>query len=281
MKKFIISLALAFAAMSSANAQDWKPKVREQIEQANDSILEEGIKLYDYEKAAWLGTDLVIEHCKYKDELTGVIVYEATDGKLHCIAYDKYFLQCLFDYTFDESNSYSDAKRPLTQDEAKLIGMKTKMQEKCIETQTIQDCGPLNTDLIPLPNGNYRFYWLTGTTETNIVPIGNDYSFDFDENLNIIKQTKYHKSLLSMEIKEGVTSIIHSHLDDNPYMTPTDVCNYLLYARDCYNIQSFLVLSPALDGIHFMDDKANSIASITTAVLKKINKHQAKKNKQK
>ena len=53
--------------MSSSNAQDWKPKVREQIEQANDSILEEGIKLYNYEKAAWLGTDLVIEHCKYKD----------------------------------------------------------------------------------------------------------------------------------------------------------------------------------------------------------------------
>lgn len=257
-------------------------KLQEMTRPINDSIVNEGYKLYRYEKATWIGTDMVMEHCKYKDDLEGVIVYEATDGKLHCIAYDKFHLQCLLDYTFEENNTYSDVKRPLTEHEAKLVDMRLKMKAKCLETNMINVMECMNIGLIPLPNKCYRMYWLTGTSKSNVVPMGNDYSFDFDENLNIIKKTKYHNSFIPTEWPEGksVKTVMHSHLDDNPYMTPTDVCNFLLYALDCYEINDFQVISPALDCIHFFNGKTKQILSVAIDTIRKINKHSEKNKKE-
>ena len=281
-KSFLLLSFLVCSFSANVNAKKKMDvfKLQEMTRPINDSIYNEGYKLYTYEKAAWIGTDMFMEHCKYKDEFEGVIVYEATDGKLHCISYDKFHLQCLLDYTYDENNTYSDVKRPLTEYEAKLIDMRLKMKKKCLETNMINVMECMNTDLIPLPNNCYRMYWLTGTTKENLVPMGNDYSFDFDENLNIIKKTKYHNSFIPSGWPEGksVNSVMHSHLEDNPYMTPTDVCNYLLYARDCYKINDFQVISPALDCIHFMNGQKKEIITLTIDAIRKITKHSAKKD---
>ena len=278
---FLSLLVCSFSSSVSAKKKLDSYKLQAMMQPINDSIFNEGYKLYTYEKAAWMGTDMVLEHCKYKDDFEGVIVYEASDRKLHCIAYDKFHLQCLFDYTFDENNTYSDVKRPLTEYEAKLVDMRIKMKEKCLETNMINLQEGMNTDLIPLPGNCFRMYWLTGTSKENVVPMGNDYSFDFDENLNIVKKTKYHNSFIPMGWPEGksINSVMHSHLDDNPYMTPTDVCNFLLYARDCYKINDFQVISPALDCVHFMNGKDKGILSLTIDAIKEITKHSAKDNK--
>lgn len=278
---FLSLLVCSFSSSVSAKKKLDSYKLQAMMQPINDSIFNEGYKLYTYEKAAWMGTDMVLEHCKYKDDFEGVIVYEASDRKLHCIAYDKFHLQCLFDYTFDENNTYSDVKRPLTEYEAKLVDMRIKMMEKCLETNMINLQEGMNTDLIPLPGNCFRMYWLTGTSKENVVPMGNDYSFDFDENLNIVKKTKYHNSFIPMGWPEGksINSVMHSHLDDNPYMTPTDVCNFLLYARDCYKINDFQVISPALDCVHFMNGKDKGILSLTIDAIKEITKHSAKDNK--
>ena len=275
-------LICSFSINASAKKKMNVFKLQAMMQPINDSILTEGYKLYCYEKAAWIGTDMVVAHCKYMDDFEGVIVYEATDGKLHCIAYDKFHLQCLFDYTHDENNTYSDVKRPLTEYEAKLVDMRLKMKQKCLETNMINMMESMNTDLIPLPNNCYRMYWLTGTTKENVVPMGNDYSFDFDENLNIIKKTKYHNSFIPTKWPEGksVQTVMHTHLEDNPYMTPTDICNFLLYARDCYEIKEFEVISPALECVHFFNGQTNQILSVTIDALKRINK-QSEKNKKK
>lgn len=278
---FLSLLVCSFSSSVSAKKKLDSYKLQAMMQPINDSIFNEGYKLYTYEKAAWMGTDMVLEHCKYKDDFEGVIVYEASDRKLHCIAYDKFHLQCLFDYTFDENNTYSDVKRPLTEYEAKLVDMRIKMKEKCLETNMINLQEGMNTDLIPLPGNCFRMYWLTGTSKENVVPMGNDYSFDFDENLNIVKKTKYHNSFIPVGWPEGksINSVMHSHLDDNPYMTPTDVCNFLLYARDCYKINDFQVISPALDCVHFMNGKDKGILSLTIDAIKEITKHSAKDNK--
>ena len=278
---FLSLLVCSFSSSVSAKKKLDSYKLQAMMQPINDSIFNEGYKLYTYEKAAWMGTDMVLEHCKYKDDFEGVIVYEASDRKLHCIAYDKFHLQCLFDYTFDENNAYSDVKRPLTEYEAKLVDMRIKMKEKCLETNMINLQEGMNTDLIPLPGNCFRMYWLTGTSKENVVPMGNDYCFDFDENLNIVKKTKYHNSFIPMGWPEGksINSVMHSHLDDNPYMTPTDVCNFLLYARDCYKINDFQVISPALDCVHFMNGKDKGILSLTIDAIKEITKHSAKDNK--
>ena len=155
------------------------------------------------------------------------------------------------------------------------------MKQKCLENNMINMMESMNSDLIPLPNNCYRMYWLTGTTKENVVPMGNDYSFDFDENLNIIKKTKYHNSFIPTKWPEGksVQTVMHTHLEDNPYMTPTDICNFLLYARDCYKINDFQVISPALDCIHFMNGKDKGILSLTIDAIKEITNHSAKDNK--
>ena len=46
---------------------------------------------------------------------------------------------------------------------------------------------------------------------------------------------------------EGETAL-HSHLKDNPYITPTDICNFLLYHG---NMKETAVLSTALGGYIF------------------------------
>lgn len=287
--KQILSIALFLSTALSISAQDvneeildWDKDTRAKIEQSNDSIVNEGYKLYYYEKAAWIGTDMAMEHCKDNEEVGGVFTYEAADGKIHCIATDKFFLWCFFDYTLDDKNTYSDSKRSLTANEMQMLKRYQTITEKCLETGILEDHGTMNRELIPLPNNRYRMYWLTSTTKNNVVPLGNDYSFDFDKDLNLIKQTKYHKSFIPIEVGNNAEIIAHSHLEDNPYMTPTDVCNFLLYARDCFNINFSYVYSKInnIKCVHIINGKDKNIATLTMDALKKILNHHSKENKE-
>ena len=49
-------------------------------------------------------------------------------------------------------------------------------------------------------------------------------------------------------ISDALETALHSHLKDNPYITPTDICNFLLYHG---NMKETAVLSTALGGYIF------------------------------
>jgi hypothetical protein len=99
---------------------------------------------------------------------------------------------------------------------------------------------------------------LQGTVHNNLIPFGNDYSADFNNDGELLCFRQYHKSLIATKTidDEGnpIVSAIHSHVKESPYITPTDVCNFLLYRGQ---MQQFYVLSTALDVLILYDAETN------------------------
>ena len=67
---------------------------------------------------------------------------------------------------------------------------------------------------------------------------------------------------------EKVAAIYHSHLKDNPYITPTDICNFLLYRGE---LEQVYILSTALDGYIIYNANGNSAVFLSHEVMDKIN----------
>ena len=81
-----------------------------------------------------------------------------------------------------------------------------------------------------------------------MIPIGDDYSFDLDKEMNVLSWRRYHRSFLEQPITmngEKITEVMHSHTQMTPYFTTTDIANYMLYGHDLYRIKKFSVLSTA------------------------------------
>ena len=122
-----------------------------------------------------------------------------------------------------------------------------------------EKCGNPNFDFVRINDNLIRLYILQGTVQPNTIPFGNDYSIDFDNNGNALCFRKYHNSLIAIKTVdvEGqqIKSVVHSHLRDNPYITPTDVCNFLLYRG---GLKENHILSTALDGYIIYHAEDNS-----------------------
>ena len=69
-------------------------------------------------------------------------------------------------------------------------------------------------------------------------------------------------------------SVYHSHTKDNPYITPTDVCNFLLYRG---SMKQTNIISPALGGMIIYDASTNSCVFLSTEALERIWNHQKNK----
>jgi hypothetical protein len=90
----------------------------------------------------------------------------------------------------------------------------------------------LNIDLLDSPAGT-RVYILTGPEQGDIVPIGNDHLLTFNPAGKLTATERLHSGYLPLSWDAGKGKIIqgmmHSHLAAHPYITPTDICNVLLY----------------------------------------------------
>ena len=106
-----------------------------------------------------------------------------------------------------------------------------------------------------------------------ILPYGNDYIVDYDNDFNITSFKCCHKGYLGISVdSKEIVSSTHSHTPDNPYMTVTDVCTSLLYGRDLYGIKTFNVLSTHFKNGFFIwfDTDRLEINGMDMNVLKKI-----------
>ena len=122
--------------------------------------------------------------------------------------------------------------------------------------------GNPNFDFVRINDNLIRLYVLQGTVQPNTIPFGNDCSIDFDNSGNPLCFRKYHQSMIAVNTvdDEGkkVVSVVHSHLADNPYITPTDVCNFLLYRGE---LEDSYILSTALGG-YIIHHAANNTTEI-------------------
>ena len=228
----------------------------EVIQAINDSICAEGAVLYTAERLNWVSTDSVYARYRHED-LGGNLIWQPTASTWSAIFYDKDNKNCVFEIKLDTksgANSLSYDIRPLTEQEEAQIKLKQTMLNNAFEKYGDQikyndKIGNPNFDFVRINDNLIRLYVLQGTVQPNTIPFGNDCSIDFDNSGNPLCFRKYHQSLIAVNTvnDEGkkVISVVHSHLADNPYITPTDVCNFLLYRGE---LEDSYILSTALGG---------------------------------
>ena len=231
---------------------------QDELATINDSILQEGLRLYTYEKLSWMASDLLAEHASVDlSSIRGSAAQLDGNSKLthfYCRK-DSVVFSCTLDLN-DFSLSWDNTVRPMTEDDKDAVHFRSEMINRIIETYgdsiyTIQD-GSINIDLIWLSTDKLRAYLLQGTTLNGVIPFGNDCYVDIDIDGNLIEFHRFHHSYIPIDIRQTgddtqAMEVIHSHTVDNPFFTPTDICNALLYARDLFEMKSVSVLSTAFD----------------------------------
>ena len=238
-----------------------------------DSIVEEGWHLYYSERANWVASDLVME--KYRaEDIGGSVSWESSDSVWHVSFFDKEEQNCILEYQYDlKSNkpNTSYSIRPITSVERTNKAIKDSLISSALnlygDSLLFADSkfGSPNIDVVHINDKLIRLYFLQGTFIPDVIPFGNDYSVDFDENLRPLAFRRYHHSLIAMKTKREdgkiVVSNIHSHLQDNPFITPTDICNFLLYRSK--NMSDFRVYSTVYGCQFSYSYGSNKIITVT------------------
>ncbi len=284
---FVAVAAMCFS--SFAKCKEGKPKKPkrpplEVIQAKLDSICEEGYNLYHAERVNWISTDSMLVH--YGRESIGRnIIWQPTKDSWGVVFFDHEQKNCVFEMCYNIQNGkmmVSYDKRPIRKEERSRLALKMLMLKNGLEKYGEQigydkNCGGPNFDFVRINDNVIRLYILQGTMHHNTIPFGNDYSIDFDNEGNALCFRRYHKSLLAMKTVDDsgkpAESVYHSHTPDNPYITATDICNFLLYRG---GMASTTVISTALDGqiIYYADSKRCFFLPIEA--LKKILNHNKK-----
>ena len=220
-----------------------------------DSIVNEGWQLYFSERVNWIASDLVLEKFDM-DALGGSVTWKPNDSVWAAVFYDNDAENCIFEYRYNFISNQEEAidtARPISSAEQIEIDRKKRMIEQAVGKYADslyfanESFGSPNIDIVRINDKLTRLYFLQGTVKSNVIPFGNDYSIDFDENLEPVAFRRYHRSLIAVQTKtedgEKVETVMHSHLKDNPFITPTDICNFLLYRPKDLNM--FFVYSTA------------------------------------
>lgn len=249
--RLLVTIALAVVSTCMLHAQ--RPALHE-IDAINDSIIDEGNLLYLHDKLNWAATDAYRQQCSSKTAslaVTGML----NDSLLSAIMIDVDQMKCVFECRLNLNTGDIEPfnlVRGLTPKEITRAERQVVLLEKLSEMDgigNVAEAGNLNVDVVEINDKLTRVYLLQGTNKSKLIPFGNDYSFDFDTSGNLIARRKYHNSFIPIDFsgKEGnIRKCTHSHLDDNPYITPTDIATFLLYGHDLYGMKTFSVYSKAL-----------------------------------
>ncbi len=280
MKKVVFTLTigifiilLSSCAVNRKNARPLRAdKIPPEFFATLDSIIDEAWQLYYSERANWIASDLVMEKYKVED-LGGTLSWQPNDTVWSVIFMDKKKENSLLEYrinTREVKGMVMEDVRPLTQTELEEFDKRVKIINGAIEKYgdsllfASQSFGQPNFDIIRINDTLTRLYLLQGTVLENIIPFGNDYSIDFDKELNPIAFRKYHHSLIATRTKTEkggkVETVMHSHTKDNPFITATDICNFLLYRPK--DMDMFYVYSTAYKCKFAYSVHTNSIITV-------------------
>lgn len=236
MKKTFLSFLMAIIASCIFGQEDT-------LQYKLDSIVEEGNLLYSYEKAVWVSTDLLMADEELKSNYGSYVVYHSKDS-VFATYFNKSLTEKIAKYSFANTDLSKPCKTEIGKSdinslEQELMDMKVKIVEQLSNSKyeiTIPHGYTPNLVLIKEQLG-YKLYILMGTTESGVIPFGNDYLFRADLNGEITSWKKFHSTMIPARSKmpngEKVISAIHSHLKTTPYITSTDICTFRLYAKYC------------------------------------------------
>ena len=255
----------------------------EKLQSILDSICSEGYNLYCAERANWIASDSAVYNIGF-DRIGGTARWQTSNNTWHISFFDTTLQYCLMEALFEpagEKLTCSYPQRSISEAEKDIMNLQNRMFQNAIAKygDSIQianrDFGNPNFDFIKIDDQTMRMYMLQGTNKNNVIPFGLDYSFDFDFNGNVTAFRRYHQSLIPIATKtdDGSTqTAIHSHLKNNPYITPTDICNFLLYRTP--DMKQTWVLSTALNGYIIYDAPSNSAVFVSIEAMNKIRQNE-------
>lgn len=245
-------LILVLASVLSFPAFSQSDYTEAELKQKCDSILEEGNLLYRHEAAAWRFTDLYQNNQVLIGSAGGYLAYQQGDS-IKCILTDREAKECIFEAAFINETflCYThENKRELSAYETELLSARRsiwkELSEKKIGISQYAGFTP-NWILIPFENG-YKLYSICGTNRKGVIPFGNDYLFVANKQGELQTWRKLHSRPIPAEVTNDmkfITTAIHSHLRQEPFITATDICTFRLY-YDQTGTTEFSVYSPAL-----------------------------------
>ncbi len=257
-----------------------------------DSITAEGKRLYQSEMASWYGTDIFLAGYKDRSRIGGYLSYMEKDTA-RCIFFSMADEPVVigtisFDSTYSQVTAVARyAERPFTETEKSLHVIRMKTLEIINSGDTLfKRYTNTSYNLIPLiSSGQKKVYILTGPEKKGVVIFGNDYLLLFDEQNQLISTKQLHKNIISLnyseKMKEGekVVADVHTHLPETgEFMTATDICTLMLYAKFA-NWEQHIVVSEHY--MNFWDCRNSRLLAISRKAMDKINKDlkNRKKNK--
>ena len=130
----------------------------------------------------------------------------------------------------------------------------------------------MNFNLIPIIYKNQRkVYVLTGPQKMGVVVFGNDYEVLFDKNNKITTIRKMHSGILPMNYSEEkeTEASVHSHnATTGDFITVTDVCTLMLYAKFAKWKQHYVISE---NYVSIWTAEPNSLLILTKKAWDKIN----------
>ena len=276
MKKLLLTVLL-FLFSSILLAQKIKfseSKLNTQL----DVVLKEGNLLYKYLKSKNVATDSALanpifnkpypfwSYFTYKDNEQIKTIITMNNDKV-CIA------EYVFEDDFTKPKYVKIEKRELSDKENTLIKMQIKINQQIPKPKygvTFSYNYGCFANFLLVPDGNiYKLYIIIETDEENeedLIPFGNDYLFIANKKGKIKSWHNFHPEFIPWYPSDDGNKeieITHNHLKNNPLITATDICTFMLYAP-LYDINVLSVYSQAL-GIYMKYNRIENTITIQPA----------------
>lgn len=239
----------------------------ENIQLKFDSIIAEADLMYKYEKTVLNSSDLLMANKNLKKNYGGYIVRHSADS-IFVTHLDKNQKESIARFLYISTNLNEPYQvriesSPLSVTEKELFDIKVKMINQLSDSKyNVTIPQGFNPNFVLIKNDTiFKLYIIMGTSESGVIPFGNDYLFIANSKGDIINWTKFHSRIIPTMAKyEGkkVTKSSHSHLRTTPYITATDICTFRLYAQYT-GLEEFSVYSPALGKTMTYNLKTNKI----------------------
>lgn len=261
--KELIALWSVFLSLSLSAQEKMKLPSADELNSINDSIVQEGYHLYLMEKVSWDATDYFLKKCEDRSQVKGYVTLWIGNDSLSTIFYNREEKMCVGQVIFDLSNEeYHLNTQPRELDSLELERIDRRIKAFCQINIADANGLSINKSYLQLDDKKARVFCLQGVSSTNVIPFGNDAYADFDFDGNLLKTEKFHNTYIPVNLpinKKSVGTICHSHLSDNPYITPSDIATFLLYGRNLYHLNSFYVYSVAFDCFFKFDSESMKI----------------------
>ena len=246
----------------------WMFSQEDNLQAKLDSIITEADLLYRYEKSAWNSIDLLMADKKLKNNFGGYVVSHSGDTVfVTCVDKTKKKSIARFTYTSRDLDKPCITKlesTPLTLLEKELLEIKIKIINQLSASKynvTIPQGYGTNFVLLESLN-EFKLYILMGTSESGVIPFGNDYLFRTNKKGNITEWKKFHSKMIPAHAKGFESAVhFHSHLKTTPYITATDICTFRLYGKLC-GMEEFGVICAATGKNYKYNINTNTIEVI-------------------